>query len=53
MVNCLSLNESNIPTIDFACYHHCLNFKPKILSVDVGYSSLFEYTSVWRVDVLY
>lgn len=53
MVNCLSLNDSNIPTIDFASYHHYLNFKPKILRVDVGYGSLFEYASVWRVDVLF
>ena len=51
-VYCLLLHDSNISTIDFASYSHYLNFKPKILGMDVGYGSSSEYASVWKVGVL-
>lgn len=52
MVNCLSSNGPNILTIYFASDHHYLNFKPKILNMDVGYGSLFEYANICMVGVL-
>lgn len=52
MVNCPSSYGSNSHTIDFACDHDYLNFKPKILNIGVGYGSLFEYINICMVGVL-
>jgi len=41
LVNCFSLNDSDILTIDFAS-DQFLNFKPCLWSMDAGYGSLFE-----------